>query len=87
MALARDVFEIDRAVQDEDFRWAARVSVGLDRLVEDFALDSLAYYHRGLDGETARTARGGHDPRRLPAHRPRHSRPPASTSCAPRWRC
>jgi L-arabinose isomerase len=27
------------------------VSVGLDRLVEDFALDSLAYYHRGLDGE------------------------------------
>ena len=34
-----------------DFRWAARVSVGLDRLVEDFALDSLAYYHRGLDGE------------------------------------
>ena len=29
----------------------ARVSVGLDRLVDDFALDSLAYYHRGLDGE------------------------------------
>jgi L-arabinose isomerase len=27
------------------------VSVGLDRLVEDFELDSLAYYHRGLDGE------------------------------------
>jgi L-arabinose isomerase len=25
--------------------------VGLDRLVEDFALDSLAYYHRGLNGE------------------------------------
>ena len=31
--------------------WAARVSAGLDRLVEDFELDSLAYYHRGLDGE------------------------------------
>jgi L-arabinose isomerase len=28
------------------------VSVALDRLVEDFSLDSLAYYHRGLDGET-----------------------------------
>ena len=36
---------------DEDFRWAAQVSLGLDRLVEDFGLDSLAYYHRGLDGE------------------------------------
>ena len=27
------------------------MSVGLDHLVEDFELDSLAYYHRGLDGE------------------------------------
>jgi L-arabinose isomerase len=51
MSLARDVFDIDPTVQAEDFRWAAQVSVGLDRLVEDFALDSLAYYHRGLDGE------------------------------------
>ena len=49
--LARDVFKLDESVRDEDFRWAARVSVGLDRLVEDFGLDSLAYYHRGLDGE------------------------------------
>jgi L-arabinose isomerase len=51
MALARDVFELDGTVQDEDFRWAAKVSVGLDRLVDDFGLDSLAYYHRGLEGE------------------------------------
>ena len=50
-ALARSVFDLDDAVQDEDFRWAARVSVGIDRLVEDFGLDSLAYYHRGLEGE------------------------------------
>ena len=35
----------------EDLDWAARVSVGLDRLVEDFSLDSVAYYHRGLNGE------------------------------------
>lgn len=49
--LARDIFQIDSSVQDEDFRWAARVSVGLDRLVADFGLDSLAYYHRGLEGE------------------------------------
>jgi L-arabinose isomerase len=52
MALATDVFDLDETVQDEDFRWAARVSVGLDALVRDFALDSLAYYHRGLEGET-----------------------------------
>jgi L-arabinose isomerase len=51
MSLARDVFSLDPSVQDEDFRWAAQVSVGLDRLVRDFGLDSLAYYHRGLNGE------------------------------------
>jgi L-arabinose isomerase len=51
MDLARTVFELDPSVQEEDFRWAARVSVGLDRLVGDFGLDSLAYYHRGLEGE------------------------------------
>jgi L-arabinose isomerase len=49
--LAREVFTLDGSVDDNDFRWAAQVSVGLDRLVEDFALDSLAYYHRGLEGE------------------------------------
>jgi L-arabinose isomerase len=52
MDLARDVFTLDESVDEDDFRWAARVSVALDRLVEDFGLDSLAYYHRGLDGET-----------------------------------
>jgi L-arabinose isomerase len=51
IALAREVFELDSTVQEEDFRWAARVSAGLDRLAGDFGLDSLAYYHRGLDGE------------------------------------
>jgi L-arabinose isomerase len=49
--LARSIFVLDDSVDEADFRWAAQVSVGLDRLVEDFALDSLAYYHRGLDGE------------------------------------
>ncbi|MFJ8581744.1 arabinose isomerase [Micromonospora sp. NPDC093277] len=48
---AREVFAITDSVLDEDFEWAARVAVGLDRLVEDFELDSLAYYHRGLEGE------------------------------------
>jgi L-arabinose isomerase len=51
MSLARAMFDIDETVQDEDFAWAAQISVGLDKLVEDFSLDSLAYYHRGLEGE------------------------------------
>jgi len=51
MALARRVFAVDDSVADEDFAWGATVSVALDRLVEDFRLDTLAYYHRGLDGE------------------------------------
>ncbi|MCO5997277.1 L-fucose/L-arabinose isomerase family protein [Actinoallomurus rhizosphaericola] len=48
---AEEVFELADSVNDEDFSWAARVAAGLDRLVADFELDSLAYYHRGLDGE------------------------------------
>jgi L-arabinose isomerase len=51
MDLAREVFDLDGSVVEDDFRWAAQVSVGLDRLADDFALDSLAYYHRGLEGE------------------------------------
>jgi len=51
VALTRAVFDVEADVDADDLAWAARVSVGLDRLVEDFALDSLAYYHRGLDGE------------------------------------
>ncbi|MEU0565704.1 L-fucose/L-arabinose isomerase family protein [Nonomuraea sp. NPDC005983] len=49
--LAREVFDLADTVVAEDLAWAARVSAGLDRLVADFRLDSLAYYHRGLDGE------------------------------------
>ncbi len=48
---ARSIFTLDASVDEVDFAWGARVSVGLDRLVDDFALDSLAYYHRGLGGE------------------------------------
>ncbi|MBG6055237.1 L-arabinose isomerase [Salinibacterium sp. CAN_S4] len=51
MDLARQIFTIDDTVVEDDFAWGARVSVALDRLVDDFDLDSLAYYHRGLDGE------------------------------------
>jgi L-arabinose isomerase len=44
-------FELDESVEDDNLNWAVRVACGLERLVADFALDSLAYYHRGLDGE------------------------------------
>ena len=37
-------------ITPESFEWSARVAVGLDRLVEDFALDGLTYYYRGVGG-------------------------------------
>lgn len=49
--LARSMFDIDESVREADLNWAAKESVGLDQLVEDFDLDALAYYHRGLAGE------------------------------------
>lgn len=49
--LAKEIFTLDDTVNAEDLAWGAKVSVGLDRLVHDFDLDSLAYYHRGLAGE------------------------------------
>ncbi|WP_327391783.1 L-fucose/L-arabinose isomerase family protein [Streptomyces sp. NBC_01186] len=51
MDLARKIFTLDDTVAEGDFAWGATVSVALDRLVDDFGLDTLAYYHRGLDGE------------------------------------
>lgn len=51
MNLAREIFTLDESVEDDDFAWGAKVSIALDRLIDDFELDSLAYYHRGLDGE------------------------------------
>jgi len=51
MRLATELFELDDSVNNDDFAWGATVSVALDRLVADFELDSLAYFHRGLDGE------------------------------------
>ena len=37
-------------ITPESFEWSARVAVGLDQLVEDFALDGLTYYYRGVGG-------------------------------------
>ena len=48
---ARATFDLDESVDTDDLRWGATVAAGLDRMVSEFALDSLAYYHRGLAGE------------------------------------
>ena len=49
-AQAREVFLIADSVVEDDLTWAAKVSVGLDKLTEKFALSGLTYYYRGLDG-------------------------------------
>jgi L-arabinose isomerase len=49
--LTRSFFDLHASVRSDDLLWAARVSVGLDRLITDFRLDALAYYHRGVGGE------------------------------------
>jgi L-arabinose isomerase len=45
----REVFTLED-VPEEDLRWAARVAAGIERMVEEFDLDGLTYYYRGLDG-------------------------------------
>ncbi|NLE60468.1 MAG: arabinose isomerase [Planctomycetes bacterium] len=37
-------------VDHDELCWAARVSVGMDRLINDFNLNALAYYYRGHPG-------------------------------------
>jgi L-arabinose isomerase len=37
-------------VTAEALDWSARVAVGLERLAGDFALDGVAHYYRGVDG-------------------------------------
>ena len=42
--------KISQDVTPEALRWSAQVACGLDQLVEDFDLNGLTYYYRGLDG-------------------------------------
>jgi len=42
-----------RAPSPDEMAWAGRVWAGLEALRHDFALDALAYYYRGLDGNDA----------------------------------
>lgn len=46
-----EMFQLDESVEADELEWSARVAVGIRELVADFQLDSLAYYHRGLEGE------------------------------------
>jgi L-arabinose isomerase len=46
-------------ITPEVFEWSARVAVGLDRLIEDFELDGLTYYYRGLGGNIAERVSAG----------------------------
>jgi L-arabinose isomerase len=46
-------------ITPEIFDWSARVAAGLDRLVEDFALDGLTYYYRGVVGNAAERVTAG----------------------------
>ena len=46
-------------ITPEIFDWSARVAVGLDRLVEDFELDGLTYYYRGIGDNAAERVTAG----------------------------
>ena len=46
---------ITRRLTDEDLLVAARVAVALDKFVDEFELDGLAYYHEGQEGSRVRT--------------------------------
>jgi L-arabinose isomerase len=46
----REVFDLAANVTADDLDWPARVAAGLDRMVQDFDLQGLTYYYRGVDG-------------------------------------
>ena len=46
-------------ITSEVFEWSARVAAGLDCLVEDFELDGLTYYYRGVGGNAAERVAAG----------------------------
>jgi L-arabinose isomerase len=50
LAETRNLFDIAQDVAREDLEWAVKVAVGLDRLTQEFNLQGLTYYYRGLDG-------------------------------------
>jgi L-arabinose isomerase len=53
------VDSIAAEITPEVFDWSARVAVGLDLLVDDFELDGLTYYYRGVGGNAAERVTAG----------------------------
>ena len=63
----RELFDVAEPTGDpiadeitpEQWDWSSRVAVGLDKLVDDFSLNGLTYYYRGLgDNDVERVAAG-----------------------------
>jgi L-arabinose isomerase len=54
-----ETFTLDASAGEDDLAAAARMAAGLERLVDDFDLDTLAYYYRGLDGNDHERAAAG----------------------------
>jgi L-arabinose isomerase len=63
----RELFDVAEPAGDpiadeitpEQWDWSSRVAVGLDKLVDDFSLNGLTYYYRGLgDNDSERVAAG-----------------------------
>lgn len=48
---ARRLLRFDSDISHEGLDGGARIAAGMQRLVEDFALDGLAYYYRGSSGD------------------------------------
>jgi L-arabinose isomerase len=44
-------FDLTGDISRESMEWGSRVAVALDKLVDDFSLDGLAYYYRGTGGD------------------------------------
>ena len=47
-----------REIRDGDLEWAARCSIGLDKLVKNNNLSGMAYYYEGLENEYEKVAAG-----------------------------
>ncbi len=50
---------VSAEITPEALDWSARVASGLDRLVDDYELDGLTYYHRGARGSVAERVAAG----------------------------
>jgi len=55
---ARGAFSFGGDISPDVLEWGMRVAAALERLVEDFQLDGLAYYYRGTGGDRAEQIAG-----------------------------